>query len=106
MIERQRCNAIIDHHLSGAKNESIRDADIARMEDTFERRIAHFSRPEGFRLFHERLKRQNHRKTEKAEIHFDGPVKGPWSKYATVWRTVIVPPTRRHLSDTVDYFFW
>ncbi len=136
LIERDRCSAIIDHHLEGRRNDSLRDPDIAAVADPFERRILHFSRARGFRLFHERLKRDcttpakrgaNLRPPApspsdgsglptrrlgdgdpgaKPAIHFDGNIPGPWSRYATVWRTVIVPPTRRHLEDGVEFFFW
>jgi hypothetical protein len=183
LVERDRCGAIIDHHLEGRRNASLRDRDVAAVEDPYERRILYFSGPQGFRLFHERLRRggamsarrggeprpyetrttvgpglepaphpsRRHARRggeprpyetrttvgpglepapdpsqrparrggeprpydepaepepPKAQLHFDGKIPGPWSRYATVWRTVLVPPTRRHLGEDVDCFFW
>ena len=37
---------------------------------------------------------------------FDGPVPGPWGRYADVWRVVYAPPSDRFLGMEENYFLW
>ena len=37
---------------------------------------------------------------------FDGPVPGPWGRYADVWRVVYAPPSDRFLGADENYFLW
>jgi hypothetical protein len=68
-----------------------------------ERRSLFFALPEGHELFLERL-RSPARGMAEPKLIYDGPVPGPWSKYADVWRVVYAPPSRRFLGLDERYF--
>ena len=104
-IELERTEDILKDYYEGNPEPTLRE--IMRIEDIIMRRIVYFSTRHGLKLFLEKLK--NTPKCppkQKPKVVFDGKIPGPWSKYATVWRVVFEPPTREHLTDTHDYFFW
>jgi hypothetical protein len=68
-----------------------------------ERRGLFFALPEGHELFLERL-RSPARGMAEPKLIYDGPVPGPWSQYADVWRVVYAPPSRRFLGLDERYF--
>lgn len=68
-----------------------------------ERRSLFFATEEGHALFLERL-RSPVRDTSELKVVYDGPVPGPWTRYADVWRVVYEPPSRRFLSNDETYF--
>ena len=74
----------------------------------YEQRIRHFSGGAGVDQFLDRLEAvsNSYGKSGAFELLYDAAVMGPWDRYAGVWRTIIKPPSRRYLSDAVDYFFW
>lgn len=72
----------------------------------FERRIEYFSTSRGKGRFLDRLERPVTGAPKPLKLLFDGAVAGPWDQYASVWRTIIEPPSRDYLSDAEDYFFW
>jgi len=80
--------------------------DLPQVHDIFERRLLFFSLPEGHALFQERLKTEPRRPIEPPNVLFDGPIVGPWSRYATVWRVALELPTEGYLEPKLEYFFW
>jgi len=72
----------------------------------YERRIHHFASEAGFSKFSDRLKARAGGHPKKIRFLFDHEIKGPWSSYTRVWRTIIEPPSWDYLSDSPDYFFW
>ena len=68
-----------------------------------ERRSLFFALDEGHELFLERL-RSPARAAAELKLVYDGPVPGPWTKYADVWRVVYAPPSRRFLGPEENYF--
>lgn len=74
--------------------------------DLFERRALFFSSEEGHALFQERLHRKAPAAGYRAAIACDTEIRGPWSRFASVWRVLIELPSREFLSDTERYFFW
>lgn len=68
-----------------------------------EKRSLFFATAEGHHLFLERVHAPA-RHTAKPNVVYDGPVPGPWTKYADVWRVVYEPPSRRFLSTDETYF--
>jgi hypothetical protein len=68
-----------------------------------ESRGLYFAQEEGHARFLERLRTPTPA-TAKVKLVYDGPVPGPWSKYASVWRVVYEPPSRRFLSNDETYF--
>ncbi len=71
-----------------------------------ERRSLFFATDAGHELFLERLRSGPHKPVAKPRLVFDGPIPGPWGKYADVWRTVYEPPSDRFLGMEENYFFW
>lgn len=71
-----------------------------------ERRSLFFAAPEGYELFRERLCRAPRGGRCRPEVLFDGPLPGPWTRYADVWRVVYAPPSDAFISPTENYFLW
>jgi hypothetical protein len=69
-----------------------------------ERRSLFFALPEGQELFLERLHAPVVGIRAEPKLVYDGPVPGPWSKYADVWRVAYAPPSRRFLGLDERYF--
>jgi len=101
-IELGRIQALLDQLHDRAKHSQSDE----RRGDIYERRIKYFSTPQGKAHFLNRLGNSVRRDAPPLKIHFDGPVPGPWSRYATVWRTVVQAESRQYLSQAEDYFFW
>jgi hypothetical protein len=70
-----------------------------------ERRCLFFASPEGHELFLERVRSSPGVARARPRLVYDGPVPGPWSRYADVWRVVYEPPNRRFLGDEESYFY-
>jgi hypothetical protein len=68
-----------------------------------ERRSLFFAHEEGHAKFLQRL-RTPVAATAELKLIYDGPIPGPWTKYADVWRVVYEPPSRRFLSTDETYF--
>jgi hypothetical protein len=70
-----------------------------------ERRSLFFASEEGHALFLERVRAAPARPEVAPKLVFDGPVPGPWSRYADVWRVLYEPPSRRFLGMDENYFY-
>lgn len=81
---------------------SIRDP-LPVTAHPLERRSLFFAREEGHELFLERLRTPARAEAE-LKLVYDGPVPGPWNRYADVWRVVYAPPSRRFLGREENYF--
>ena len=71
-----------------------------------ERRSLFFATEAGHELFLERLRSRPHKPLAEPRLAFDGPIPGPWGRYADVWRVVYAPPSDRFLSMDENYFLW
>lgn len=71
-----------------------------------ERRSLFFATEAGHELFLERLRSRPHKPLAEPRLVFDGPVPGPWGRYADVWRVVYAPPSDRFLGMDENYFLW
>ena len=74
--------------------------------DLFERRAWFFSTENGRGLFDARLELKAAHVEPKPSVACDSEIRGPWSKYASVWRFLLRPPSERFLHDNDQYFFW
>jgi hypothetical protein len=75
-------------------------------KDLFERRCLYFSTDKGFAEFNERIQRRTRVGNYRPAIACDTEIRGPWTKYATVWRVLIPPPSQAFMGQTERYFFW
>jgi ribosomal protein S12 methylthiotransferase accessory factor YcaO len=71
-----------------------------------ERRSLFFALDEGHELFLERLRSHPTKPRAELKLVYDGPVPGPWARYADVWRVVYAPPSDRFLGMQENYFLW
>lgn len=71
-----------------------------------ERRALFFATDAGHELFLERLRSSPRRASARPRLVFDGPVPGPWNRYADVWRVLYAPPSERFLGMEENYFLW
>lgn len=71
-----------------------------------ERRCLFFASAAGHQQFIEHLHRPAVASVPSWRIAFDAELKGPWSRYAKVWRVVIPPATGEFLAPNDRYFFW
>jgi hypothetical protein len=67
---------------AGARNRPVLET---------EQNLLEFASADGFSLVRDRLATQPWLPALKPEVIFDGPVKGPWSKYTHVWRYALEP---------------
>ncbi|MEX0320730.1 MAG: hypothetical protein AB3N63_01080 [Puniceicoccaceae bacterium] len=61
-----------------------------------EQRLLELSSPEGFAMVKDRLASRPWLPAVQPKVIFDGPVKGPWNKYAHVWRYALEPFTIKY----------
>jgi hypothetical protein len=71
-----------------------------------ERRCLFFATEAGHELFLERLRSSPRQPLARPQLVYDGPVPGPWSRYADVWRVVFAPPSDRFFGAEENYFLW
>jgi hypothetical protein len=71
-----------------------------------ERRCLYYASHEGLVEFLERVDRKAARAAPRWRVVYDGEIVGPWSKYATVWRTCVEPATTDFLNPGKMFFFW
>lgn len=115
------CGRSIEEALRQARAEQRRNREALRKLETgvdatsigslFERRLLYFASPEGRAAFDARLQASlaldagaGHR-VEPALL-VDREIRGPWSRYARVWRCLFEMPSRDHLSERLDYFLF
>jgi len=79
--------------------------DLPQVKDIFERRLLYFSLPEGTRSSSS-VSTRSHTAPSPSPIMFDGPIVGPWSRYATVWRVALELPTDGYMEPKLEFFFW
>jgi hypothetical protein len=77
-----------------------------KITDLFERRSLFFAGPEGHALFLQRLHTPAETAIPCPVLTCDAEIPGPWTRYATVWRVGLQPPSRGYLEAGDCYFFW
>ena len=103
LVELERIQAMLDSLRKGRHTKSSLGEEFRGL---FGRRIEYFSTARGMSRFLDRLERPTQGTHQPLKLLFDAAVEGPWSQYASVWRTIIEPPSRDYLGDAEDYFFW
>lgn len=76
------------------------------VDDHLERRCLYFASPEGHQEFLGRVADGPKKNTPDWSPVFDGEIEGPWSRYATVWRTTVKMPTQDFLDPRLNFFYW
>jgi len=106
VIELERSRFVLNRFFE--RNPGFEYGDLSILDDTLEKRLVYFSLPEGIRDFEKRIraKKSSKKRTGKPEVIFDGEIPGPWSRFATVWRTSFRMPSRDFISPHKLYFFW
>jgi len=71
-----------------------------------ERRCLHFAGPDGHQEFLARVQTGPDKAAPMWDPLYDGEITGPWSRYATVWRTALKMPTQDFLDPRLNFFYW
>lgn len=79
---------------------------IVQAANYLERRALHFSSDEGYEEFLARVHSKPTRPPPEWKVLYDGEIKGPWAKWATVWRCAVEMPTHDYLEPDANFFFW
>lgn len=115
------CGRSVEDALRQARAEQRRNREAFRKLETgvdatsisslFERRLLYFASPEGRAAFDARLQASfaldagaGHRR--EPALLVDREIRGPWSRYARVWRCLFEMPSKDHLSERLDYFLF
>lgn len=105
-IEMERSAAAMGAFLT--RNPKFGSSDLARIQNWQERRILYFALPEGHEAFQRRLASKRTTKGEARRLKplIDTELQGPWTRYATVWRTLYPMPGKAYLDPAQNFFFW
>ena len=88
-------------------NPGFNQEDLVNLPNHLERRLVYFALPEGHAEFQKRIAQQPFAgNPEKVVPLVDGEIKGPWSKYATVWRVVYPSQFPKAFNPRVINFLW
>jgi len=106
VLEMERSNILLE--LFYKRNPGIECGDLSTIVEFVERRLVYFSMPEGVECFEEKLQASQSVQIapKKPEVLFDGEIKGPWSRYANVWRVAFKMPSRDFLDPDQMFFYW
>ena len=105
-LEQERSRIMLGQFFK--RNPFMEVGDLSTISNAMERRLIYFSMPEGVEAFEKKLEAtfQASQPPEKPEILFDGEIKGPWSRYATVWRVAFRMPSYEFLNPDCTFFYW
>jgi hypothetical protein len=103
-VEMER-HALVVSRFALAHAGEIRDQ-LPSDAHPIERRTLFFATRAGHELFLDRLRSRPRKPLAEPQLVFDGPVPGPWGRYADVWRVVYAPPSDRFLGTDENYFLW
>lgn len=98
MAELARNEFVVTYHKLRGGRDNVRDF--------LERRCLYFASPEGHEEFLSRVQAKPGKPSLPWQPVFDGEIPGPWSQYATVWRTAVRMPTEDFLDRRLNFFFW
>jgi hypothetical protein len=105
VLEMERSRILLEQFHN--KNVGFEEGDLVTLQDYSERRLVYFSLPAGCDAFEHRMgQMQRSQRVAKPSKIYDGPVKGPWSAYASVWRVVFEMPTQAYLDPNDPFFYW
>jgi len=71
-----------------------------------EQRSVFFASEDGHEVFLRRIHSRPDKALPARHLAFDGRIRGPWDKYADVWRVVFHPVTDRYMDPDETYFLW
>ncbi|MGF1453681.1 MAG: hypothetical protein ACFB21_16610 [Opitutales bacterium] len=107
LTELRRTERIVRKHFDTAATVDVGYCE--QLRDTIEQRLVYFGTPEGHESFLERVRTSLGlplNLVSKSRIAFDGEIRGPWSKYAGVWRVLYEPVDTAYLENRFDVFSW
>lgn len=98
VVELARNEFIVTYHKICGRTKPV--------TDHLERRCLYFAGPEGHQEFLDRVAEGPTKPSPQWSPVFDGEIEGPWSRYATVWRTTLKMPTQDYLDPKLNFFYW
>lgn len=105
-LELERCGVLLERYYQ--QNPGLEVGDLDTVQDFMEQRILYFSLPEGAEQFEHQVEQSEglELKLQRPEVLFDGEIRGPWSRYATVWRVCFSMPSDVFLDKNPCFFYW
>lgn len=105
-IEMERSAVAMGAYLT--RNPKFGWADLPGIRNWQERRILYFALPEGHETFQQRLSSKTATSAAPARPKpvIDAELRGPWTRYATVWRVLYPMPGMAYLDPEQNFFFW
>lgn len=100
-IELERHDAVVGYHAFAGRGPE----QVAGMH-AMEQRSLFFASEAGHEAFRARVGEGLAGARARPRLVFDGAVRGPWERYAHVWRVLFEPPSLRFLSRDTEYFLW
>lgn len=104
IVELERHEYVVKRYLLAHAGASR--SELAANAHPIERRSLFFALQEGHELFLEHVRATPRQVNRAPRLVFDGPVTGPWTRFADVWRVAYEPPSARFLGNDEHYFFW
>lgn len=105
LVELERSAVALDRFHQ--QHPAFSASDLPQLFNKLERRVVYYSLPEGQQAFDARLQRNpSSRSPDRPAPVFDCEVRGPWSRYATVWRVIYPTESREHFAPSALTFFW
>jgi len=98
IVELARNELVITCHKICARTKPI--------SNYLERRCLYFASPDGHQEFLARVEAGPSKTAPAWEPLYDGEIAGPWSRYATVWRTALRMPTQDFMDQRLNFFYW
>ena len=97
-VELARCEIALSAYRAMGGNVTIVDA--------IEKRCLHYSTPEGHAEFLSRVHERPTKAAPKWQVLFDGEIKGPWTRWAKVWRYSVEMCDYSFLNPKELTFLW
>jgi ribosomal protein S12 methylthiotransferase accessory factor YcaO len=76
------------------------------LQDTYEKRLVFFSTLEGYKAFQRRTRSSPKELIRVPTLLIDAEIKGPWSRFASVWRCMFSPVSDQAFGIQSDYFLF
>jgi hypothetical protein len=97
-VELIRCEQVIARHRARGALEQV--------TNHMELRCLHFASAAGHTEFLERAYARPDRPAPRWQTVFDGEIRGPWTRWTTVWRHCVEMPTYDYLNRKLNFFYW
>jgi ribosomal protein S12 methylthiotransferase accessory factor YcaO len=105
IIEMERARVVLAHFHE--HHPGFDERNLEGIKNYMERRILYYAMPNGHAAFRKRTRQTGTRSPQGGDrLVVDREIKGPWSRYATVWRALFDISSSEHVDPRVMTFYW